>query len=143
MSVSKDVIKQCLVSKQREVDEAVIVNRAIEFEENGNYVIVGVRHAGKSYLLYQRVRQLQAAGKGWDEILFVDFEDERLAEFQTEDFNSLLEAHLELYGKKPVVFLDEVQGIRESEGTGTFIHSLYTNKHNIFPQELLSKCSLS
>lgn len=28
-------------------------------------------------------------------------------------------------------------------GTGTFIHSLYTNKHNIFPQELLSKCSLS
>ena len=32
------------------------------------------------------------------------------------------------------------RGIR---GTGTFIHSLYTNKHNIFPQELLSKCSLS
>ncbi len=111
MSISKDVIKQCLISKQREVDEAVIVNRPIEFEENGNYVIVGVRHAGKSYLLYQRVRQLQAEGKGWDEILFVDFEDERLAEFQTEDFNSLLEAHLELYGKKPVVFLDEVQNI--------------------------------
>ncbi len=89
------------------MDEAVIVNRPIDFEEDGNYVIVGVRHAGKSYLLYQRVRQLQAAGKGWDEILFVDFEDERLAEFQTEDFNSLLEAHLELYGKKPVVFWDE------------------------------------
>ena len=100
MSVSTDVIKQCLISKQREMDEAVIVNRPVEFEENGNYVIVGVRHAGKSYLLYQRVRQLLAAGKGWDEILFVDFEDERLAEFQTEDFNSLLEAHLELYGKR-------------------------------------------
>ena len=28
-------------------------------------------------------------------------------------------------------------------GTGTFIHSLYTNKHNTFPQELLSKCSLN
>ena len=35
MSVSKDVIKQCLISKQREVDEAVIVNRPIDFEENG------------------------------------------------------------------------------------------------------------
>ena len=111
MSISKDVIKRCLISKQREVDEAVIVNRPVEFEENGNYVIVGVRHAGKSYLLYQRVRQLLAVGKGWDEILFVDFEDERLAEFQTEDFKSLLEAYLELYGKKPVVFLDEVQNI--------------------------------
>ena len=59
MSVSKDVIKQCLISKQREVDEAVIVNRPIEFEENGNYVIVGVRHAGKSYLLYQNTQRLE------------------------------------------------------------------------------------
>ena len=67
MSISKDVIKQCLISKQREVDVAVIVNRPTDFEKNGNYVIVGVRHAGKSYLLYQRVHQLQAAGKGWDE----------------------------------------------------------------------------
>lgn len=111
MSVSKDVIKQCLISKQREIEEAVIVNRPVSFEENGNYVIVGVRHVGKSYMLYQRVRQLHEAGTGWDEILFVDFEDERLAEFQTEDFNSLIEAHLELYGKKPIVFLDEVQNI--------------------------------
>ncbi len=95
MSISKDVIKQCLISKQREVDEAVIVPRPIDFEENGNYVIVGVRHAGKSYLLYQRVRQLQAAGMKWDEILFVDCEDERLTEFQTEDFNSLLDVHFE------------------------------------------------
>ena len=38
MSIRKDVIKQCLISKQREVDEAVIVNRPVEFEENGNYV---------------------------------------------------------------------------------------------------------
>ena len=74
MSINKDVIKQCLINKQREVDEAVIVNRPVEFEENSNYMIVAVRHAGKSYLLYQRVRQLQAAGKGWDEILFVDFD---------------------------------------------------------------------
>lgn len=46
---------------------------------------------------------------------------------------------------KAVIVLDtstlgNLYGIR---GTGTFIHSLYTNKHNIFPQELLSKCSLS
>ena len=129
MSISKDVIKQCLISKQREVDEAVIVNRPVEFEENGNYVIVGVRHAGKSYLLYQRVRQLQAAGMRWDEILFVDFEDERLAEFQTEDFNSLLEAHLELYGKKPVVFLDEVQNIPHWD---KFVRRLADAKYRVY-----------
>ena len=129
MSISKDVIKQCLINKQREVDEAVIVNRSVNFEENGNYVIVGVRHAGKSYLLDQRVRQLQAAGMGWDEILFVDFEDERLAEFQTEDFNSLLEAHLELYGKKPVVFLDEIQNISHWE---KFVRRLADAKYRVY-----------
>ena len=129
MSISKDVIKQCLINKQREVDEAVIVNRSVNFEENGNYVIVGVRHAGKSYLLYQRVRQLQAAGMGWDEILFVDFEDERLAEFQTEDFNSLLETHLELYGKKPVVFLDEIQNIPHWE---KFVRRLADAKYRVY-----------
>ena len=129
MSISKDVIKQCLISKQREVDEAVIVNRPIDFEENGNYVIVDVRHAGKSYLMYQRVRQLQAEGKGWDEIVFVDFEDERLAEFQTEDFNSLLEAHLELYGKKPVVFLDEVQNIPHWD---KFVRRLTDAKYRVY-----------
>ena len=129
MSVSKEVIKQCLISKQREVDEAENVPRPASLEENGNYVIVGVRHAGKSYLLYQRVRQLQAAGKGWDEILFVNFEDERLAEFQTDDFNSLLEAHLELYGKKPVVFLDEVQNIDHWD---KFVRRLADAKYKVY-----------
>ena len=33
MSISKDVIKQCLISKQREVDEAVIVNRPGRFRQ--------------------------------------------------------------------------------------------------------------
>ena len=45
-------------------------------------------------------------------------------------------------GKDPKESGDKgIRGI--IRGTGTFIHSLYTNKHNLFPQELLSKCSLS
>ena len=80
-------------------------------------------------MLYQRVRQLQASGKGWDEILFVDFEDERLAEFQAEDFESLLEAHLELYGKKPIVFLDEVQNIPHWD---KFVRRLADAKYRVY-----------
>ena len=60
---------------------------------------------------------------------FVDFEDERLAEFQTEDFNSLLEAHLELYGKKPVVFLDEVQNIPHRD---KFVRRLADAKYRVY-----------
>ena len=129
MGISKDIIKQCIVSKQSEIDEAEIINRPIDFEPNGNYVIVGVRHVGKSYLLYQRVRQLKVEGKGWDEILFVDFEDERLAELQTEDLNTLLEVHLELYGKKPILFLDEIQNVRHWD---KFVRRLADAKYRVY-----------
>ena len=100
MSISKDVIKQCLISKQREVDEAVIVNRPVDFEENGNYVIVGMRHAGKSYLLYQRMRQLQAAGKGWDEIL--NYFSKRQTNASAESLNSKIKC-----------FRAQVKGVRD------------------------------
>ena len=50
---------------------------------------------------------------------------------------ALVEIYLE------VVRADNYQNQGRIRGTGTFIHSLYTNKHNLFPQELLSKCSLS
>lgn len=39
MNIGKDVIKKCLISKQREVDEAVIVNRPVEFEDNDNKIV--------------------------------------------------------------------------------------------------------
>ena len=80
MAITKEVIRQCLIGKREEIENAEVVFRPFEFDDMGNYVFVGVRHVGKSYMMYQRVKQLLNAGIGWDEILFVDFEDERLAE---------------------------------------------------------------
>lgn len=31
MSISKDIIKRCLIDKQREIDDAVIVDRHVDF----------------------------------------------------------------------------------------------------------------
>ncbi|MDR9824558.1 AAA family ATPase, partial [Vibrio sp. FNV 38] len=42
-------------------------------------------------------------------ILYINFEDERLYDFKTEDFNLLLECHSEIYGIRPTLFLDEIQ----------------------------------
>lgn len=39
-----------------------LYDRPFEFEENGRYVLVGVRQAGKSYMLYKRARQMMEAG---------------------------------------------------------------------------------
>lgn len=129
MSVSKDVIRQCLRDMRDEIERVEVIHRSFEFEAAGNYVFVGVRHVGKSYMLYQRVKELLAAGAGWDEILFVNFEDERLAELETSDLNTILETHLELYGKKPYVFLDEIQNVAHWD---KFVRRLADAKYRLY-----------
>ena len=47
MAITKEVIRQCLISKREEIESAEVVFRPFEFDENGNYVFVGVRHVGK------------------------------------------------------------------------------------------------
>ena len=129
MAISKEIVRQCLQDKRDEIDNAEIIFRPFNFEDKGNYVFVGVRHVGKSYMMYQRVKQLQASGIGWDEILFVDFEDERLTEVDTNDLNLFIEVHLETYGKRPYIFLDEVQNI---EGWDKFARRLANAKYNVY-----------
>lgn len=129
MSVSKDIIRRCIRDKRDEIETANIISRAFTFEEHGNYVMVGVRHVGKSYMLYQRVRQLLSQGHGWDEILFVDFDDERLAETTTSDLDLFIETHLETYGKRPYVFLDEIQNIPAWD---KFIRRLANEKYRVY-----------
>lgn len=129
MGISKDTIRRCIRDKRDEIESANIISRPFFFEENGNYVMVGVRHVGKSYMLYQRVRQLLSQGHGWDEILFVDFDDERLAEATTSDLDLFIETHLETYGKRPYVFLDEIQNIPAWD---KFIRRLANEKYHIY-----------
>lgn len=129
MALSKDIIKRCVRDKRDEIETAEIITRPFNFEEHGNYVMVGVRHVGKSYMLYQRVRQLLSQGHGWDEILFVDFDDERLAEIDTSDLDLFIETHLETYGKRPYVFLDEIQNIPAWD---KFVRRLANEKYHVY-----------
>lgn len=63
-----------------------------------------------------------------------------LKEERVEKFKELIELS-EKYKRVNQYVSFKNQG--DIRGTGTFIHSLYTNKHNLFPQESLSKCSLN
>lgn len=73
--------------------------------------VVGPRRAGKTFFMYQIIGQLLASGVCQkDDVLFVDFEDYRLADLSPADTDSLLTAFTQLTGKSPrYVFLDEVQ----------------------------------
>jgi len=127
--MKKEILKQVIADNQVEIADYKIISRCFTFEEFGNYVFVGIRRAGKSFLLYQRIQQLLAQGVKWDEMLYVNFEDERLSGMNVEDLNLLLEVHLEMYGKKPTLFLDEIQNIA---GWEKFARRLADTKHRVY-----------
>ena len=80
-------------------------------------------------MLYHRIQQLLAVGRKWDEMLYLNFEDERLENFGPEDFNRLLECHQEMYGKRPMLFLDEIQNI---DWWHKFARRMADSKYTIF-----------
>ena len=131
MAVNKDIIKRCIIDKREEILSVEVVERPFQFEAKANYVFVGLRRVGKSYMLYQRVRQLLAAGTKITDILFVNFEDERLSELTANDLNAVLEAHYEMSGSgiKPVLFFDEIQNI---EHWDKFVRRLADAKYTIY-----------
>lgn len=126
--MDKQLLKQILRDNQQEMERYVVFPRDLRLDIFPCYVLVGVRRSGKSYMLYHRIQQLLAEGYKWDDILYLSFEDERLENFGPEDFNHLLECHQEMYGKRPMLFLDEIQNI---EGWHKFARRMADSNYTI------------
>lgn len=62
-------------------------------------------------------------------MLYINFEDERLTGMKAEDLNLLLVVHLEMYGKRPILFLDEIQNVSRWE---KFARRLADAKHRVY-----------
>ena len=58
--VEREVIRRIIIEGQEFVNEISLTERPFFFEQKGNYVFVGIRQAGKSYLLYQRTSNYYA-----------------------------------------------------------------------------------
>ena len=127
--MDKQILKQILRDNQQEVVRYKVEPRELIIDDFPCCVLVGVRRSGKSYMLYQQIQQLLINGKQWDEILYLNFEDERLENFTAEDFNRLLECHQEMYGKRPMLFLDEIQNI---DGWERFARRMADAKYTIY-----------
>ena len=122
-------LKTVLADNRANIARYDVLPRKFNFDGFSNYVLVGIRRAGKSYLLYQRIRELLAEGMPQDEIMYVNFEDERLSGMTALDLNRLLELHIEMYGKEPVLFLDEIQNIH---GWEKFARRMADTKHRVY-----------
>lgn len=128
--INKALLKQILLDNQREIESYNIVHRDIVTEGFNCYVFVGVRRAGKSFVLYEKMQQLLRKGHSWDEMLYLSFEDERLVGFTYEDFNAILECHIEMTGNEnPMLFLDEIHNI---DGWEKFARRMADSKRTVW-----------
>ena len=49
--IEKETIKEILLENRKEIESQQVVHRNIEKEDFANYVLIGVRRAGKSFML--------------------------------------------------------------------------------------------
>lgn len=109
--IDKNTIKLIIAENQRIISKIKLFEREYSFEDGLNYVLIGLRRAGKSYLLYQRMQQLMKNGHSNEEFLYFNFEDDRLIGMQVSDLNTILMSYQEMFDHSPFIFLDEIQVI--------------------------------
>lgn len=127
--IDTDTLKQIILDNRNEIQKHKIIPRKTHIADFPNYVLVGVRRAGKSFILYQMIQDNLKNGMSWDEMLYLNFEDERLGNFEAADFNKILECHSEMSDRKPILFLDEMQNI---DGWERFARRLADNKYSVY-----------
>ncbi len=108
--MDKGTLKQIIRANQAFVQQVRVLPRYYQLEE-ANYILVGMRRAGKTYLMYQYIQRLLQNGHSTEEILFVNFEDERIVDMPKTDLHLIIEAYQEMYEHEPIIFLDEIQNI--------------------------------
>lgn len=86
-------------------------------------ILMGVRRCGKSTLL-QMLRE-----KAPERDFYINFEDDRLSRFTSDDFQTLLDVWVTLYGSQSIFYFDEIQNI---EGWEHFVRRLYDQGYKIF-----------
>ena len=127
--MDKRIAKLLIAENQRMIQGVELVRRKVSFESHSNYVLVGLRRAGKSYLLYQRAQDLIAEGHQPEEILYFTFEDDRLENLKLSDLDIIKQAYEEMYEHQPIFMLDEIQII---DGWEKFARRLADQKYRVY-----------
>lgn len=120
--VLRDIIEDQKVFLRREnTVERAFPERLLH---NGLVVVIsGVRRCGKSVLL-QQIR-----GRMPSSDCFLNFDDDRLANFRQQHFQDLYEVFIEMYGEQDCFFFDEIQNV---EGWEHFVKRLYNMGKKVF-----------
>ena len=127
--MDQELIKQIIGENQEFVQNVKLLQRPFKFEDNGNYVFLGIRRAGKSYLMFQRIHELMKRGVDIEEILYLNFEDERFIGLKSEDLDEIKRVYEETFSSRPIFFLDEIQIV---PGWEKFVRRLADKSYRVF-----------
>ncbi len=144
MAISQDILTRIILD-QREDQRwpSLYIHRTAEenlaaLSRNPEIIVLtGIRRCGKSVLL-EHVRRMHGEGNDY----YFNFEDERLLNFSTEDFETLHQTFIALYGVQQSFYLDEIQNIPAWE---LFVRRMYNkgckiyltgSNANLFSEEL-------
>lgn len=122
-----ELIKRIILENQGFIDKREVLPRDIHIPKTENIkVFTGIRRCGKTSLLYYEAKKLPP-----EDVLFLDFEDERLVFLNTLDnYNVILDSYRELFPERqPVLFFDEVQGLKNWH---LFVKRLYAKGYQIY-----------
>lgn len=126
----KAILKEIILEFHRDA-LPVIFKRDFEFPQlplnvRKAIVLIGMRRVGKTFLLYQHMQAALSRGVNKERLLYINFEDDRLQGFSSQDFQTLLDVYFELYPtyantNNLFFYFDEIQNI---EGWEQFIRRL-------------------
>ncbi len=95
------------------------IRREVAFKSINNKidVAIGMRRTGKTSFLIQAIRELLAQQVSLNQVLYINFEDERLLPMSAKECGALLDSFYAIYPenheKECYLFLDEIQNVDE------------------------------
>ena len=124
----KDLLKSIILEfQQRELPTLLERNLKVKTDLPIIITLIGARRSGKTFMLYQAITDLIDKGVAPENIIFLNFEDERLT-LNTNELDLILQAYAEIYPDKSLsdcyFFSDEIQNIN---GREQFVRRIFDN----------------
>ncbi len=111
--MNKDVFKGLIALKQSEMPfSALPRDVCLPTDEEEIVTVPGVRRCGKSTIMELAVNELLTSGVPKERVLWIGFDDERLARMSSDDLDGILAAYMEMHPDVPLkdvyMFFDEL-----------------------------------
>lgn len=128
--MKKEIFKQ-LITNNQERNFNYVFERDIDFPLSSNKIVafIGVRRSGKTHLMYHTIKRLRKTMPAKN-IVYLNFEDDRIFPLNLPDLSLFSEAYYELFpskkSEKVIFFFDEIQVVDNWE---KFVRRLYDTEN--------------